>query len=1293
MKTTISFLVWLLSIGLIHATTINVPSVQPTIQAGINTATDGDTVLVSPGIYRENINFNGKNIVVGSLSLTTGDTSYISQTIIDGNGLNTVVLFINGEDSTSMINGFSIVNGLGKAAINGWPYDYFGGGITCRDNSNPRLRHLVISENSAPFGAGICIRESNPLLENVCIYKNTADHTGGGIYCYYGSNPILRNVTISKNTATFWGGGISCLIDSKLEFINVLITENKARDGGGIWCFDNTRLYLENVTITNNCAFSTGGGLRVDNCSLLFNSSKRSNIYLNYAGIGSDICGAAATTSSTISVIVDTFTVINPTNYHTYPLNNFTFNIQHAKVQPIDRDLYVSPNGNDLNSGISPAAPLRTVSFAISKISTDSLNPHTIYISEGTYSTSSGEHFPLNVRDYVSLSGASEEDAILDAEGQGRVIFCYSVQGIKIENLSLTGGSANAGGAINCTNSSPVLKNLKVYRNTATNYGGGVYCEQSSPTLNKITIYENSASRGGGIFCINNSCPILENVTMSRNTAYSGSAVYSESESNPHLVNTILWNNFLHEIRLLRGDITVEYSDIKGGKGEIVNDTTNWLNEGTIHWLEGNIDANPLFCNPVNGNYTLAENSPCLGAGKNGGDMGTSGIGCDSIFIIDEPSSVAYVSANGSDTMGIGSYDNPFATIQYAINFINSGDTILVYPGTYHENITLNKKGIVLGSFFMTTGDTSYISQTVINGDSSGHVVSILIGDSTTVLSGFTITNGYADQGGGIVCTNSNAILSNLIIIGNTAEAGGGMSSSGSKCRLINSVVANNKSNLFGGGIFVDGSNPLLSNVIIKDNIAEGSGGGCSFYSTVPYLTNVTITGNRAYYNGGGISLNFSSVVFDSVKRCNIYMNYAGRGSEIDFFNFDEGNADITVFADTFTVKNPTDYHAYRIDKFDILHGKLNQSSKDLFVSPIGNNDNSGETLSEPLRSISTALSKIKADSLNPRTIYLAEGKYSPSETGEHFPLNMANYISLKGEDSISVILDAEGVSGVLSFDTDEYNVVENLVITGGFRFEGGGIYCASSSPNFVKVIISGNKAMSRGGGMNCSDYSNPNLENCTITNNEADLGGGIALLRSCVNLLNTILWNNSPDEIYFNPTDARNCVEIAYTNVMDSTNRIITNNNGDIYWLEGNLNSNPLFCNAKYNDYFLAENSPCVGSGTNGKNIGALPVGCGIVGTENIRNNVPTKFGLFQNYPNPFNPVTKIKYELPIESDVKIVIYNLLGEKVAGLVYSFQMPGKYEVEWNAENFSGGIYFYSIKAGNFSQTKKMVLLR
>ena len=79
----------------------------PTIQAGINASSDGDTVLVAAGTYVENINYNGKNIVVGSLYLTTQDTSYISSTIIDGDSSGSIVVFESFEDSTAVLNGFT----------------------------------------------------------------------------------------------------------------------------------------------------------------------------------------------------------------------------------------------------------------------------------------------------------------------------------------------------------------------------------------------------------------------------------------------------------------------------------------------------------------------------------------------------------------------------------------------------------------------------------------------------------------------------------------------------------------------------------------------------------------------------------------------------------------------------------------------------------------------------------------------------------------------------------------------------------------------------------------------------------------------------------------------------------------------------------------------------------------------------------------------------------------------------------------------------------------------------------
>jgi len=196
------------------------------IQAGIDSTTSGDTVLVAPGIYYENIDFNGHNIVLGSLFLITGDATYISSTIIDGDLLGSVVTFESGEDSTAVITGFTIQNG----------YANQGGGVHC-DSSSPSLANVTISGNTAisnvsSYGGGIYCWSSSPSLENVTISGNTASgyvsSYGGGIYCW-SSSPSLANVTISGNTADY-SGGIYCSSNSSPSLLNCILWDDTPQE-------------------------------------------------------------------------------------------------------------------------------------------------------------------------------------------------------------------------------------------------------------------------------------------------------------------------------------------------------------------------------------------------------------------------------------------------------------------------------------------------------------------------------------------------------------------------------------------------------------------------------------------------------------------------------------------------------------------------------------------------------------------------------------------------------------------------------------------------------------------------------------------------------------------------------------------------------------------------------------------------------------------------------------------------------------------------------------------------------
>ena len=280
--------------------TIHVPADQPTIQAGINAASNGDTVLVSPGTYIENINFNGKAITVTS-------SGGPSATIIDGNANNAVVIFANSETANSVLNGFTIRNGLSQFSA---PTQGSGGGIYIT-NASPTISGNVITNNQAVEGAGISVQFASPIikgntitLNHQCcgsggtggggiliggagsaqILNNTITNNalssaeGGGISLFAAGTPIIRGNLISGNSVSglipaATGGGIWIANQSDALILDNLIVGNSADQGAGISSNGSPNLLLLNNTIVyNNARLSVGSGVLAEGFTTLINN-------------------------------------------------------------------------------------------------------------------------------------------------------------------------------------------------------------------------------------------------------------------------------------------------------------------------------------------------------------------------------------------------------------------------------------------------------------------------------------------------------------------------------------------------------------------------------------------------------------------------------------------------------------------------------------------------------------------------------------------------------------------------------------------------------------------------------------------------------------------------------------------------------------------------------------------------------------------------------------------------------------------------------------------------------------
>lgn len=276
----------LVSFGTAQALIFHVPDSVGSIQSAINISEDGDTIIVHPGIYQENISLNSRNLLITSLMFLDGDLAYIDSTVINGErGSNAIT--IRGDTDETIIEGLTLRNCresgiyitdganplIRNIRITDNDNAAYGGGIFMLNNCDPTIRDCDISDNSGGFGGGISIRENcSPIIENCTITDNNSSD-GGGIYSR-SSSPTIRGCIIASNTAIHDGAGVNSL-GSQTQLINCTITGNFAEGlGDGVYVWG-----ISNVIVINSILWDN------NESEIYFGFSDRNRVNVSYSNV------------------------------------------------------------------------------------------------------------------------------------------------------------------------------------------------------------------------------------------------------------------------------------------------------------------------------------------------------------------------------------------------------------------------------------------------------------------------------------------------------------------------------------------------------------------------------------------------------------------------------------------------------------------------------------------------------------------------------------------------------------------------------------------------------------------------------------------------------------------------------------------------------------------------------------------------------------------------------------------------------------------------------------------------
>ena len=802
----------------------------------------------------------------------------------------------------------------------------------------------------------------------------------------------------------------------------------------------------------------------------------------------------------------------------------------------------------------------------------------TVLVWTGTYAEA-GLNMPSDVK--LRSQTGDPNDVVIDGSYYEAVMYCANATtDTEIRGITFTHGWAygNDGAGLDCFNSdvlvedcvftqnetffgngggaavdggSPVFHGCTFDSNVSDDWGAGMYVRNASPVISYCSFLNNSASTLGGGMALNmSSSPTIGFTIFAGNAADDGGAIYCTGDSDPTAESCTFYDNYAggsgSAVACISGssiDLTQSivvgqtgsdpfYCDESPGAGATLGCCDVWGNDtgdysGCIAGqgsINNNFSENPYFCDAEAGDLTIHENSPCANT-PGCGVVGALGIDC------------------GPRAIRV---PTDYATIQGGVDAAAPGDTVLVEPGFYYENVTVTKTQLTI------LGEEGR-QDAVVSGSGSGPVFHFTAEvDSTTILQGFGITDGVPGVecsgsakivgntiwgnsgtfGGGLHSSSASPIVEDNVFTGNAATYGGAMYFNFSTGRIVRNDIDGNTADPDAAGILLHGSSPLIAGNLIRNNAAVNVGGGirCNVNSN-PMIASNTFVGNSADLQAGGIH-------FEAGETPDISGNIVA--SNINGGIYCSGTSAATISCNDVWDNTVGDYTGGVPDMTGI---DGNFSLDPVFCDPdLGNLDlhESSPCADAPgcglvgalgvgcgariwyvpddAPTIAAAIDSAFAGD----TIIVRTGTYA--ENG----LNMKSGVVLQGEtgNPDDVWIDGEWGERVficngLSADTeirgftitngytysgpgggmyvsDSYLTVENceFFLNETYMSNGGGVGVSGGAPTLLGCVFANNTAEVSGGGMYVAS-SSPTIADCWFTSNSAFSGGGGIMLES----------------------------------------------------------------------------------------------------------------------------------------------------------------------------------------------------